>query len=95
MASPGLAVFDAYVDSRTGSAADKSELKAKGEELYVAVYRELPALLDALGDADVIANPGDAELAGRQAAFKAWYAEMGSGGEALHQSINDRLEGVR
>jgi hypothetical protein len=94
MASPGLTAFDAYVDSRSGSAADKEELKAAGEELYHAICRELPSLLDALGDADVIANPDDLELAERQGIFKGWYGEIPANAQALHQLINDRLEGA-
>jgi hypothetical protein len=92
MASPGLAAFDAYVDTRAGSKADKDALKASGEQLYLDIYRELPTLLDKLGDADVAANVGDAELATRQTLFKGWWAEMQAGEGMIQQSITDRLE---
>ena len=93
MASPGLAAFDAYVDTRSGTTKDKVVLKARAERLYLDVYRELPALLDVFGDADVLAKPADTKLAERQVAFKGWYAEMSAREEALHLRIIDLLEG--
>lgn len=92
MASPGLAAFNSYVDTRADDKAAQEALKARGERLYVDVYRELPALLDALGDADVAANIGDAELATRQVLFKGWWAEMRAEEAMIQQSIIDRLE---
>ncbi len=94
MASPGLAAFDSYVDARTGSKADKAALKVRGERLYLDVYRELPDLLDKLGDADVAANTSDVKLAIRQTLFKGWWAEMRAEEVMIQQDIIDRLEGA-
>lgn len=94
MASPGLAAFDGYVDLRAGSKADEEALKARGEQLYLDVYRELPTLIEKVGDAAVAANLSDADLAARQTLFKGWYAEMQAETMAIHQDINDRLEGT-
>jgi hypothetical protein len=93
MASPGLAAFDAYVDTRSATKAAKAALKARGEQLYLDVYRELPDLLDKLGDADVAANIGDVDLATRQTLFKGWWAEMRAEDGMIQQDIIDRLEG--
>jgi hypothetical protein len=93
MASPGLAAFNAYVDTRADDKAAKRALRARGEQLYLDVYRELPTLLEKLGDADVAANLSDADLATRQMLFKGWYAEMLASEAMIHQDINDRLEG--
>lgn len=92
MASPGLAAFDAYVNTRDATDKDKAALKVRGERLYLDVYRELPLLLAVLGDADVLAKPTDIKLAERQTAFKLWYAEMEADGVAVHHYINDQLE---
>jgi hypothetical protein len=94
MASPGLAAFDSYVDTRPSTSADKEALKSRAEQLYLDVYRELPTLLEKLGDADVAANPGDTKLAARQTLFKGWWAEMRAGDMMIHQDIIDRLEGT-
>lgn len=94
MASPALAAFNRYVDTRTDDKAAQEALRARGEQLYLDVYRELPALLEKLGDADVVANVGDADLATRQALFKSWWAEMQAEEGMIHQDIIDRLEGA-
>jgi hypothetical protein len=92
MASPGLAAFDAYVDTRSVTKAAQEALKARGEQLYLDVYRELPDLLERLGDADVAANVGNTDLATRQTLFKGWWAEMRAAGGMIQQDIIDRLE---
>ena len=94
MASPGLATFDAYIDTRAGTRAAKKALKARGEMLYLDVYRELPVLLDKLGEADVATNTGDVQLATRQILFKRWWTEMRADDGMIQQDINDRLEGA-
>ena len=76
MASQALTAYDAYVDSRRGTARDKAELKAKGEELYKAVQYGMVSLVDVEGDVDVAANPGNTDRAVRQAVFKTWWADM-------------------
>lgn len=93
MASPGLAAFDSYVDTRSGTRAAKAALKARGEQLYLDVYRELPTLLEKLGDADVAANLSDIDLTTRQTLFKGWWAEMRAAEGMIQQDIIDRLEG--
>ncbi len=94
MASPGLAAFDAYVDTRADDKAVQEALKAHGEQLYLDVYRELPTLLDKLGDADVAANLSDVDLSTRQTLFKGWWAEMRAAEGMIQQDIIDRLEGA-
>ena len=94
MASPGLAAFDAYVDTRAGTKAAQAALRARGEQLYLDVYRELPTLLDKLGDADVAANLSDVDLSTRQTLFKGWWAEMRAAEGMIQQRIIDRLEGA-
>jgi hypothetical protein len=94
MASPGLGAFDAYVDTRAGDKAAQEALHDRAEQLYLDVYRELPTLLEKLGDADVAANISDAELATRQALFKGWWAEMRAAEGMIQQDIIRLLEGA-
>ena len=94
MASPGLAAFNRYVDTRADDKAAQEALKARGEQLYLDVYRELPTLLEKLGDDDVAANLGDAELATRQTLFEGWWAEMRAAEGMIQQNIIDYLEGA-
>ena len=84
MASPALTAFDAYVDSRRGTEREKAELRAKGEELFTAVFQEMVSLVDVEGDKDV----GDPEREARQVVFKGWWAEA----RAVHRHIQSRLE---
>ncbi len=91
MASPALTAYDAYVDSRRGTERDKAELRAKGEELFTAVFQEMVSLVDVEGDKDVVANPGDTDRAARQTLFKGWWSEM----RAVHREIHRRLESER
>lgn len=84
MASPALTAFDAYVDSRRGTERDKAELRAKGEELFTAVMREMVSLVDVEGDKDV----GDPIREARQVVFKTWWAEMRS----INSAVQARLE---
>ncbi len=86
MASPALTAFDAYVDSRRGTARDKAELKAKGEELFTAVFQEMVSLVDVEGDKDVLVRP---ERASRQTAFKTLWSRT----SAVHRNIQPWLEG--
>ena len=90
MASAGLTAFDTWVDGLSLSALRKRRLKVVGEKLYLAVYHELIDLLEAVGDADALLNPGDAV---RQVKFKAWYADARADEAMLHHIIIDRLEG--
>lgn len=90
MASPGLHVFDDFVDGHT--TPNKAALKARGERLYLDVYRELPSLLGVLGDADVAAQPGDTKLAERQTSFKAQYTTLEAEKAMLHPGLNDWLD---
>ncbi len=84
MASPALTAYDAYVDYRRGNASDHAELKAKGEELFTAVFHEMVSLVDVEGDKDV----GDPARETRQAVFKVWWAEMRS----INSAVQLRLE---
>ena len=93
MASKGWLAFSAYVDSRSGSARDKAALKLRGEQLYLAIGRELLDLVEALGDADVGANPSDTALAARQAALETPYAKSRMDGVGMSLHLFDHLEG--
>ena len=88
MASQALITYDAYIDSRRGTARDKAELKAKGEELYKAVFQEMVSLVDVEGDKNVVANPDDVARSTRQAVFKNWWTDM----KTINYEIQKRLE---
>ncbi len=92
MTSPGFTAYDAYVDSRGGSLADKAELKAEGERLFHNVFVEMNEFIEVEGDAAVAANIGDIDLAARQTVFKGWYAEARAEGLATHQAIHRQVE---
>lgn len=65
-----LADFNAYVDKRAGTAADKAAIKAYGATLARAGEREAVAHAVKHLDAAVADNPDDAELLARVAQMK-------------------------
>ena len=65
-----LTAFNADVDKRAGTKADKDAIKAQGATLCRAAVREAVAHANKHLDAAVKANPGNAEVEGRVAQMK-------------------------
>ena len=57
--------FNTYVDTRSGSRADKNDIKSEGATLARAAVREAVAHANKHLNAALLDNPGETELAAR------------------------------